>query len=242
MGESLKDAGLELAEFLCHYTLVYSIIRMSEPDRTRARELAAKSLASGNPTGWLEELYKEHEEGKKVVPWADLGVNPNLLEFSGHGKTALVAGCGFGDDAEQVAAWGFKTTAFDISPSAIRACERRFPDNKVEYVVADLLAPPGEWTGCFDFVLEVYTLQVLPRELRTRAIRSIAGFLKKGGKILLIARGREENDPEGSMPWPLIRRELEEFEAAGLQEESFEDYLDKESPAVRRFRAIYCKQ
>lgn len=214
---------------------------MAEPDRTRARELAQEALGSGDPTGWFERLYQEHEQGQKVVPWADLGVNPNLLEFDGAGKTALAVGCGFGDDAEQLAAWGFKTTAFDVSPSAIRACQQRFPGSRVEYVAADLLAPPEEWTGRFDFVLEVYTLQVLPVEVRPRAIRGLAGFLKKDGIVLSIVRGREENDPAGLMPWPLTRRELDLFVAAGLREESFEDYFDKESPPVRRFRAIYIK-
>ena len=72
-------------------------------------------------------------------------------------------------------------------------------------------------------------------------MRGIAGFVKKGGEILLIARGREENDPEGLMPWPLTRRELEEFTALGLREKSFEDFLDRESPPVRRFRVSYVK-
>lgn len=176
-----------------------------------------------------------------MVPWADLGTNPNLLKFAGAGKAALVVGCGFGDDAEQLAAWGFETTAFDVSPSAIRACKRRFPQSRVEYKSADVLDPPEEWAGRFDFVLEVYTLQVLPAELRARAICGLAGFLKKDGMILVIARGRKLNEPEGMMPWPLTRRELDEFTAAGLREESFEDYFDKESPPVRRFRAIYVK-
>jgi SAM-dependent methyltransferase len=213
-----------------------------EPDRVRARELAAESRVSGDPTAWFELLYQEQEQGKKVVPWADSGVNPNLIPMEGAGKTALTVGCGFGDDAEQLAAWGFETTAFDVSPSAIRACQRRFPQSAVKYVAADVLAPPKEWTGRFDLVLEVYTLQVLPAELRPRAIRSLAGFLKKDGKVLLIARGREENDPEGLMPWPLTRRELEELAASGLREESFEDYFDNESPPVRRFRTIYSNQ
>jgi SAM-dependent methyltransferase len=212
-----------------------------EPNRVRARELAAESRRAGDPTGWFEQLYQEHEQGQKVVPWADLVPNPNLLEFEGAGKTALVVGCGFGDDAEQLAAWGFETTAFDVSPSAIRASKRRFPESGVEYVAADVLAPPEEWTGQFDFVLEVYTLQVLPAELRPRAICGLARFLKKEGKILLIARGRESNEPEGLMPWSLTRSELDEFIAAGLREESFEDYFDKESPPARRFRAVYVK-
>ncbi len=214
---------------------------MPEPNRARARELAAQSRLSGDPTGWFEKLYREQEEGQRVVPWTDEGPNPNLLRFEGTGKTALVVGCGFGDDAEEVASWGFRTAAFDISPSAARAARRRYPDSVVDYVTADLLKPPGEWTGRFDFVLECYTLQVLPPELRPQAIRSIAGFAKQGGKILLIARGRDEDGPEGLMPWPLMRREIGEFVRLGLREESFEDFFDKESPPVRRFRAVFVK-
>jgi 2-polyprenyl-3-methyl-5-hydroxy-6-metoxy-1,4-benzoquinol methylase len=222
---------------------------MAEPNRARARELAAQFRSAGDPTGWFEQLYKEQEQGRKVVPWADLGANPNLLEFfelhrvTASGKTALTVGCGFGDDAEQLAAWGFETSAFDISPSAIEACKRRFPESQVNYVAADLLQPPVEWSGHFDFVLESNTLQSLPPELRALAIRGVAGFVAKGGTILVMARAREEHEPEGLMPWPLTRRELGLFVALGLTEESFEDYFDKESPPVRRFRAHFgCRE
>lgn len=214
---------------------------MPEPDRTRARELAAGSRLSGDPTGWFETLYREHEDGKKVVPWADSGANPNLLPFEGAGETAIVVGCGFGYDAEQVASWGLQTTAFDVSPAAVRACGKRFPETRVNYIAADLLNPPAEWTARFDLVVEIYTLQVLPHELRPRAIQGLAGFAKKGGRVLLIARGRDEEDPHGQMPWPLSRWELDEFARLGLQEESFKDFFDRESPPVRRFRAIYLK-
>ena len=103
-------------------------------DRTRARELAAEYLAKGDPTGWFEQLYREGEEGKSMVPWMELRSEsqpPGFLDTSTHsssaGKTALKIGCGFGDDAEQLAEWGFRTTAFDISETAIRGCRRRFP-------------------------------------------------------------------------------------------------------------------
>jgi SAM-dependent methyltransferase len=214
---------------------------MPEPDRTRARELAAAARMAGDPTGWFETLYQEQEEGRKVVPWADAGPNPNLLPLDGTGKSALVVGCGFGDDAELISSWGFQTTAFDVSPSAVRAARQRFPQSRVAYMTADLLRPPQAWTDRFDFVLEIYTLQVLPRDLRPQAIRGLGGFAKKGGRILLIARGRDEHDAEGQMPWPLTRRELDEFVRVGLREESFEDFLDQESPPVRRFRAVFVK-
>jgi SAM-dependent methyltransferase len=171
-----------------------------------------------------------------------------LLEFwnkhplSTAGNTALAIGSGLGDDAEQLAAWGFRTTAFDISETAIRASRKRFPNTGVEYVAANLLEPPSPWRHSFHFVFEANTLQVLPAALRPRAIENIAGFLRPGGRLLLIARGREPSDPEGQMPWPLTRAELSAFTAAGLEELSFEDFLDLEDPAdlsVRRFRVLY---
>jgi SAM-dependent methyltransferase len=215
------------------------------PTRARARELAAEYVAKGDPTGWFEHLYREAAEGTSVVPWADLRPNPNLLEFwSRHplraaGKTALKIGCGFGDDAEQLVKWGFETTAFDISASAIKACNQRFP-GRVSFSVADVLNPPAEWIGYFDFVLESYTLQVLPPIPRRQALRNVASLVKGGGHLLLIARGREEDDSKGEMPWPLTRAEIEEV--ATLRTLSFEDYMDGESPPVRRFRVLYEKR
>ncbi len=91
--------------------------------RSRARELAAEYLAKGDAKGWLEQFYREAEDGKSSIPWADRYRNPNLVEFRNrnliptHGKTASAVGCGLGDDAEQLAAVGFETTAFDISES-----------------------------------------------------------------------------------------------------------------------------
>jgi SAM-dependent methyltransferase len=217
----------------------------NRPPRARARELAAEFLAKGDPTGWFEQLYCEAAEGTSVIPWADLRPNPNLIEFwrgrqvPAAGKTALKIGCGLGDDAEQLAVWGFETTAFDISASAIQVCNQRFPGH-VTFTVADILNPPAEWTGYFDFVLESYTLQVLPPIPRRQALLNAANLVKEGGLLLLIARGRDEDDPQGKMPWPLTRRELEEVST--LRALSFEDYWDNEMPPVRRFRVLYEKR
>jgi SAM-dependent methyltransferase len=214
-------------------------------DRTRARQLAAEFNRVGDPTGWFEKLYKEAEAGASEVPWADLRPNSNLLNFwssnpiDGPGKRALVVGCGLGDDAEQLAAWSFQTTAFDISPTAIRGAQKRFPRSDVNYVVADALQTPRDWATAFDFVLEIYTVQVLLAPLREMLIANLAQLLRPGGEILVIARGRDETDPHGEMPWPVTRDELQGFVRAGLVEVSFEDYPDPESPEVRRFRVLY---
>ena len=216
------------------------------PDRTRTRELAAEFIRKGDPLGWFEALYQEAESGDGTIPWADMEPNPRLIEYwkkhplETAGKTALVIGSGFGDDAEQLAAWGFKTTGFDISKTVIEATRKRYPKSHVEYVVADLFDPPSAWLHNFDFVLEIYTVQALPAELRRGAIEKIAQFVKPGGSLLVIARGRAENEPEGQgPPWPVTREELARFERAGLTEVSFEDYAEPEPPWVRRFRGLY---
>lgn len=213
----------------------------------------AEFYRTGDPLGWFEALYREAESGTAEVPWADMHPNSNLLDFwrkhpqETGGKRALVIGSGLGDDAEQLATWGFQATAFDVAPTAITAARKRFPKSSVDYTVADLLAPPNRWRQNFDFVLEVYTLQVLPPELRRKAIGRIAEFLRPGGTLLVIARGRDASDEEGQMPWPLTRDELTEpaagysFVSAGLREISFEDYLDPAEPTVRRFRAVFTR-
>jgi SAM-dependent methyltransferase len=216
-------------------------------DRKRARELAAEFRQKGDPTGWFEVLYKEGEAGKSVVPWADRGTNSGLVEFwsvkpqATDGKKALVIACGLGDDAEQLAEWGFETTAFDISETAIRMVQKRFPNSRVKYSVVDLFKPPAEWHRKFDFVFESNTAQALPANIRAQAIHKIAAFVRPGGKLLVIVRGREADEPEGELPWPLTRAEMNEFVRAGLAEESFEEYFDNEDPPARRFRVLYTR-
>jgi SAM-dependent methyltransferase len=211
--------------------------------RQFARKLARDYIDRGDALGWFEALYARGDA--MVIPWADQKVNPNFEEWlarkriQGNGQKALKVGCGLGDDAERLAELDFEVTAFDISPTAIHWCQRRFPGSKVRYMVHDLFNPPAEWKGAFDFVLESYTLQVLPPTVRHAAIPRICDFVAPGGRLLVIARGRKPEEPKGEMPWPLIREELEGFKAQGLKEVSFEEYLDTEDPPVRRFRAEY---
>lgn len=216
------------------------------PDRKKARQLAHAYIGRGDPTGWFEALYAVARGDPAHVSWADLAANPNLVAWlDSHrmdgGRRAIAVGCGLGDDAEELARRGFDVVAFDISETAIRWCEKRFPRSRVAYVVADLFAPPRGWERGFDLVLEAYTLQVLPPELRSQAIERIAGLTAPGGTLLVICRGREADDDAGRMPWPLTRGELQQFQDCGMQEISFADYLDQEMPPVRRFGVEYRK-
>ena len=208
--------------------------------------MARAAIERGQPLDWFEKLYAEASTaGLSTVPWADLKPNPNLLEWlvreeiDGAGKSALVVGCGLGDDAEELARLGFAVTAFDISGSAVAMARRRFPETAVDYAVADLFHPPAGWAKGFDLVQEAYTLQVLPAELRHRAVERISSFVGPGGILLVVARGRDDDEGAGEMPWPLTRAEARLPLAFGLEPLSFEDYLDSEVPPVRRFRAAY---
>jgi SAM-dependent methyltransferase len=213
-------------------------------DRARARAYAAAAVASGEPLRWFEELYAAASAGEAAVPWADLRPNPHLVTWPHldqlRPKSALVVGCGLGDDAEWLAAPGLAVTAFDIAPSAVSACGQRFPGSSVNYVVADLLDLPREWVQQrFDLVVEAYTVQVLPPGSPERAASFGALASITGGALLVIARGREPADDPGSMPWPLTTQEMTRFEDLGLTKTEFEDYPDPEEPTVRRFRATY---
>lgn len=221
---------------------------MSEPDRKLARRLAHESLARGDATGWFDALYDAAQGDPTVVPWADQHVNPTFQAWletqpcPAETREALVVGCGLGDDAEALAARGFHVTGFDVSPTAVEWCRRRFPASTVTYAVADVLALPIEWRGAFDLVVEIYTLQVLPPELRGKAIQQIAACVAPGGRLLVIARARDQSDDHGSMPWPLTRAELDQFANHGLKEVDFTEYLDtSEDPPVRRFKAEYAQ-
>lgn len=211
-----------------------------EAGRRYARQLAAESIARGDPTGWFEPLYAAAEQGATTVPWADLAPYPGLVStlagVPGRGR-ALVVGCGLGDDAEHVASLGFTTVAFDVSPTAIASARRRFPRSAVEYVTADLLSPPGIWARAFDLVVEVFTLQVLTGGARRTAAAQLARMVAPGGRLLLIARARDEHEDPGQMPWPLTRAEIESFRRYGLAEQFIVDFLD--DGLVRRWRAWF---
>jgi SAM-dependent methyltransferase len=149
---------------------------------------------------------------------------------------ALVIGCGLGEDAAHLSELGWGVTAFDISPSAIRAARRRFPTVPADFRVADLLNPPKEWTGRFDLVLDTYTTQSLPVRLRPTITRHIRRFVAVGGTLLLLAVAEDEHSATGP-PWPLTRKEVTEFAGDGLRLVAIEEL--RTPPEVRQWRAQF---
>ncbi|NES30669.1 methyltransferase domain-containing protein [Micromonospora terminaliae] len=192
------------------------------PDDDPTQQVSSPAGAGSDPGGRFERLYADAERGEAVVPWDLDRAHSLLAEWTdrtrpdGSGRRALVVGCGFGRDAEHLARLGFATVAFDISPTAVRTARRRHPDSPVRYETADLLDPPRDWLGGFDFVLESMNVQALPAELRRRAIPAVGRLVAPDGMLLVIAAGRRDDEAVEGPPWPLTRAEVDAFAAGPL--------------------------
>jgi len=213
--------------------------------RARARELAAQFAERGDNVGWFDAFYKEAGGDNEQIPWADLEPNKFLtlwadaVGLKGNGRKALVVGCGLGDDAKYLYDLGFNVTGFDISPTAIEWAKRIHAETDIRFEVADLLQPFREWLGAFDFVLEVYTIQPLPLEIRNSVIDSIAGFVGNEGELVVVTRGREDDEEPVELPWPLSRKDLSRFETHGLKQTDFRILDGDEDPPMPRFVVRY---
>ena len=115
---------------------------MEEDWEQHADRLAARSLATGDATGWFEQLYAAGRAGSVAMPWSREHPHPVLASWTreralgGTGLRAVVVGCGLGADAEHVAALGYDTVAFDVSGTAVDLARDRHPGSTVRYVVA----------------------------------------------------------------------------------------------------------
>ena len=214
--------------------------------RARTRELAAEFNEKGDPLGWFDALYKESGGDTEKIPWADMEPNRFFKAWAeerglkGDGRTAMVVGCGIGDDAKYLNDLGFKVTAFDISPTAIEWARKTYGDTDIQFETADLFEPYRGWLGAFDFVLEIYTIQPLPMELRDRAIDAVAAFAAPGGTLVVVTRGREDDEEIDVVPWPLSKQDLSRFGENGLREIELRDIWDEEDEQ-RRFIVEYEK-
>jgi SAM-dependent methyltransferase len=217
--------------------------------RERTKEIQSKFAEKGDALGWFEALYKEASGDNEKIPWADLEPNKFLrywaekTNLQGNNRNALVVGCGLGDDAKFLHDLGFNVTAFDISPTAIEWARKLHSETDIKFFVADLFDTPKEWFQAFEFVLEVYTIQPLPLEIRPKVIDAIANFVEfPNGKLVVVTRGREDDEIPPEMPWALSRADLLRFEANNLQQTYFEEMLGDEEPPIPRFVVEYEKK
>src|SRR5437764_1246542 len=105
---------------------------LTSPNSRKARNIAANPQVAVSVT---DRVCAAGAAGRVPIPWSRREPHPLLAEWAqqhnlaGQGKRAIVPGCGLGANAEYLARLGFATTAFDISPTAIRLARHRHPDS-----------------------------------------------------------------------------------------------------------------
>ena len=218
--------------------------RAEARERLDAIDPAKQGGAAADPLrrDWFEAVYALAEDDAAKVPWGNLRAHPLLEQWLENqrldGLRALDIGSGLGDNAAALARQGADVTGFDLVPAAVDWAKRRFPE--IDFCAADLFAPPPAWAQGFDFVNEIYTLQALPPELLPRTRAAVAGLVKPGGRLLAIARARDEDQTVEGPPWPLSRADLVALEACGLRLEALDDIPPGLTP-MRHFRALFRK-
>ncbi|WP_324281455.1 class I SAM-dependent methyltransferase [Cyanobacterium aponinum UTEX 3222] len=198
----------------------------SEAKKQTINDLVEKHLSNNQPSAWFEELYASAKSNPYYIPWAKLEANSHLREWLKNHQgikkneqlTAVVIGCGLGDDAELLQETGFQVTAFDVSPTAINWCRQRFPNTKVNYVCEDIFQLPRIWEKQFDFVWECRTIQALPLEVRENAINAVVSLVKVIGTLLMFTHYHTEKKPPSGPPWALSENDLDYFIRLGLKE------------------------
>ncbi|VFU10738.1 class I SAM-dependent methyltransferase [Methylocella tundrae] len=205
---------------------------------------AAPDAADPLRRGWFEAVYALAENDAARVPWANLSPHPLTRSFVDlqmrglEGLCVLDVGCGLGDNAECFSAAGADVTAFDLVEEAVQWAKRRFPDSKVAYSAEDLFKVPPEWREKFDLVHECYTLQALAPELLPKALAALASLLAPDGKLLVIARARDEDAPASGPPWPLPPSIFAQAERHGLRRVVIEDIAATAEVPIRHWRAL----
>jgi len=136
----------------------------------------------------------------------------------------LDAPCGSGRIAARLAERGVEVTGIDISPEEIEAARAR--GSTASFEVGDLRALPE---GAFDAVVQWgNSFGYMPPDATLAALRSAAGALKPGGRLLL------ESATVAESLLPEYRSELE-YEAGGITMRARHDYDVRNSRLVGDF-------
>jgi SAM-dependent methyltransferase len=100
----------------------------------------------------------------------------------------LELGCGEGRDVSFLLGHGYRVTATDISPEAIRYCRDRWPEHADHFRILDCIG--GELDEKFDFIYAVAVIHMLvEQEDRTAFYRFIWDHLTDDGIALVCTMG-----------------------------------------------------
>ena len=195
------------------------------------RPLVAEHLDAGRPSGWWQPVYATAVSQGRRLPWQEGAAHPwvtGWLEDPVHtppGPSALVVGCGVGDDVVPLLAHGYDVTAMDVSATAVAWAQQRVGTlvgrdaRAVRWLVSDLLEVSAAEVGVFDLVVEVHTVPWLPGVVRDAAMAAIGGLVAPGGVALVITEVATSDAGRAALegpPWAQAPSELAAYRAGGL--------------------------
>lgn len=138
-----------------------------------------------------DDRYRQVHE--KKLQWASdspSAIVSQVMEQFGISFDAqiLELGCGEGRDALHLLQRGYRVTATDISPEAIRYCQAEAPEFAHCFRVLDCVA--GKWKGNFDFIYAVALVHMLVEDADRAAFYSfLREHLKEDGIALVCSMG-----------------------------------------------------
>ena len=157
-------------------------------------------------TDW-ESCYVKGE-----MPWNKDAPSPPLVEWvcaaRPRGRT-LVPGCGLGHDVVMLATSGVDAMGLDISTRAVDMARLAYPAHADRFFHGDLFAPPADWPGSFDLVVEHTCLSGMPPDLRPAYAQAVGNLLRPGGLLVGVWYVNPDMEPgEPGPPWALPVEEL----------------------------------
>ncbi len=169
-----------------------------------------------------DERYRSRE---RLFSGAPNGVLVTEVTGLAPGR-ALDVGCGEGADALWLAERGWRVTAIDIAPTALRRAAAADTEGRVTWEQADLSAtsPPA---GAFDLV----SVQYFPLRRRPdhTALRGLLDAVAPGGTLLFVSHALADLPPDrepgfepGDFYWP--------DEVAGLLGDGWTVLIDETRP------------
>lgn len=199
------------------------------PAEVQAPERPAGVSASDLNNAKLQERWDAAYRGERAAPWDTGRPSSELARAITSGAVkpgrAVELGCGTGTNAIYLAQQGFRVTAIDIAPNALKMAKEKAEKANVtvKWIQADVLNPPE--LEPFDFIFDRGCYHGVRRQNAAGYVETVRRLSRPGTKVLIIAGNANETRSGGP---PRVREEeirrdfAEGFEILSLREMRFD--------------------
>ncbi|MEZ6018529.1 MAG: class I SAM-dependent methyltransferase [Planctomycetota bacterium] len=208
------------------------------------RGLQAEAADRGDPIGWFEPLYAKALEGQVDAPWEETA-KPTPCCASGSKSAARRprqtrprSGLRPRPRRPPARRIGYRVDAVDLSASAIALARQHnsHPATRPDFA-KPTCSNPRRSSNAFDLIVEIYTLQAIPKTSPAPHPRP-PRCLAPGGELLVICRARDgQRRPKARRGPRRIRNTRPDADPEGLKLVQLERFHDGEDPRDR-FRAL----